>query len=366
MRARKLSSGAMFVLLNILLRTSAIRYHNGSIFGVAKVYADEDYLELVKHLGDPPRYVPGSFMDRLERARRQLNKSLGRPASRNVEILSKFIKRLWTSTMNKLQIDFDTVVISLPQVPGHNLNRDDQQEEDIKDALDYIGLGLVNWCPNLLRHSQAAFAGYGLGLCKDYIHVSDCWAELQNLPLKWVLIVIYTHAALGTTLSGLNIAVISEYYSASNLDWEAGSNMLSRWNSSEEYWAHVKDFIQQLPREWPFKLTSFLLAGEDALDEKFYEVVTDALQELYDPEPPQITMLAEPGNLPPYVRPSEISGEEILRRAPAIFDPLAAAKGAAEIAKRFQESPNWCEERACCRKNREPKMEFPLDNVEEL
>ena len=246
---------------------------------------------------------------RLDSTWRNFRKRLGLPASSDVGILANLLITLRCNTEHQLGSLIDSVVTAFPLLPGLCF-------EDIDDALDYAGLNPLTdrKLYNQPHETSAAYAGYGLGLCKNYTDVDLCHAQEKELPPEHTLAVSYTQKSMIVVLTTMERAYM--YYEPDSsyiVDHEAGLGALKNYpNNHNAYWDHVRVRLMQLTLE-PYtkrRIEKVLLLGESALDETFLEVVKDAMYKLQ-------------GDLPKIY----------------MDNPLhVAARGAAEFAKRAQES----------------------------
>ena len=111
-------------------RASAVRYSDGSVHDVAVIPAQPKYIDLLTRLAQlasPPQSSPWS------RYLRRLNKILGRPATKDVGILSALIGSLATTTANELNRTLNRVVVATPDLPALT-------SEDLNDAIERVGL----------------------------------------------------------------------------------------------------------------------------------------------------------------------------------------------------------------------------------
>jgi hypothetical protein len=116
-------------------------------------------------------------------------------------------------------------------------------------------------------------------------------------------------------------------------DWSAGLEALPLYPSADAYWDHVrhtmKSFVQSTTDFRASRLfTTVLLLGESATDPDFLRVMRDTPREIQG------------------------CGNPTAFNLDKVVDPLyAAARGAAEFAKRIQETPpgNCIEDESCAR-----------------
>lgn len=166
-------------------RVSAARYSNGYVHDLAVIPAQPKYIDLLTRLAQlpsPPQSSPWS------RSLRRLNKILGRPATKDVGILSTLIGSLATTTANELNRTLNRVVVATPDLPALT-------SEDLNDAIEYAGL--ESWLvypipyPKMLYTANAAFAGSGRGLCNEWWNIYACQDEAMDgdIPMERVFAV---------------------------------------------------------------------------------------------------------------------------------------------------------------------------------
>lgn len=120
-----------------------------------------------------------------QRYLRQLNKRLGRPATKDVGVLSELLFSLRSVTEAQLKRTLDRVVVTTPQFPA--LTR-----EDLQDAVEYAGM--KSWLdyplpyPTMLYAPNAAYAANGRGLCQEWRNLYACLEEAEDgdIPLEQV------------------------------------------------------------------------------------------------------------------------------------------------------------------------------------
>lgn len=258
----------------------------------------------------------------LKRAKRQLNKRRGLPATEDVGIIANMIKELRLACETSLGHSITAAVAARPNLPGMRV-------EDLDDAMQYAGLHSLrtyNYFGDV-SETSAAFAGMGYGLCSTPRDLDTCEDEEAEMPLQYVLAVGFTQSSLTVTYTPLRDAHTSREH-ISVLDYDLGLGSLSHFPDASTYWNRVRSTISGVAATAPEPLTTLLLLGEDGADEKFLDVVRDALGGMQALTTSRFWSLSVQN------------------------DPLyTAATGAAEFAKRFQEMPWGCKEPARCREN---------------
>ena len=224
---------------------------------------------------------------------------------------------------------------SLVMIPNLERFHDPFASSVMTEALQYAGISPLPRDAALEKHSAlvaAAAAANGIGLCKSYTALEVCDQEKALLPDSRVLGIEYSNVSLSVFLSAFQAA-------------PAGIDILKTraWDLSsrnrrdiEGYWQLVKETIQRLPREWAHKkITDILVMRESSLDGKFLDVLRDALHEVLPDE---------------VMRQLNIASGDSEECKGAFIDPtFAAARSAAELAKRVMEAPDGCVESSYCK-----------------
>jgi hypothetical protein len=276
-----------------------VHHYNGTIDQIALIPGTQDYNDLLSRLS-----VSSSVPEQssLERWHRRLNKRLGRPATADVGTLSAMLASLRQATEQELVVSLDRVVLTAPQFPG--LTR-----EDLADAIEYAGLR--SWLeyplpyPTMLYVLNAAYAGNGHGLCKEWKDVYACWEEAQA--------------------SVSRIAYAFEKSTDRHAAFpRLGYHSLPNFRRPEEYWAEVvsqlKRFLDGIHASGS-KVTKVVLMGERAGDEEFAMALKNAFGD---------------GNT------------QELRLSHVLDSTWAASRGAAIYARVRQEVPWNCKEPEEC------------------
>ncbi|KAI9867546.1 MAG: hypothetical protein M1813_008345 [Trichoglossum hirsutum] len=267
--------------------------------------------------------------------KRQLNKRRGLPATPDVGVLGNLIKQLRSASEENLRRSISAAVAARPHLPGLT-------PEDLNDAMEYAGLRNLrayNYFGDV-SETSAAFAGMGQGLCEHYADINTCEEEDSNLPLQYILALSFTRVSLSLSLSSLRDAH-ANYESKAIIAWDLGLSALDQTPDPAAYWDLVRSAIRDIALKSPQPITTLLLLGEESTNATFLDVVRDALRDLLGFDLLRVGILSSP-------------------------EPLyVAAKGAAEFAKRFQETPWNCKEPERCRENRRTQG-FVLEMQAEL
>ncbi|KAI1843311.1 hypothetical protein JX266_010485 [Neoarthrinium moseri] len=286
--------------LTIPYGTVSISYPDVTIHNVAKIGGPPQYqefmlrlsLESSEHLHPPYRSLDEAF------------------PSTDVDILAGFIQTLRAAAETTLgNSPVSGAVVTVAHIPA-------LYAEDLEDAFEYAGLIYLAhypyWYGGVSHETSAAYAGNGFGLCSNYTDMEACDDE-PGSQHENVLSAALTAGLLTSTWSNMGIyfAYPSTEHYPSVADPDLGLD--HRHDGREdEYWALVRDALLkplvQANQHIRVNTQKILLHGDGATDDRFREVVGEALHELA-----------------PYLNASDIFAEDVV---------YAVARGAAEMAKR--------------------------------
>ena len=209
--------------------------------------------------------------------------------------------------------------------------------------MEHVRLGLLSSrrIADEFSEAEAAFAGSGYGLCKHYDDLDACEDEEADLPISHVLAVSLSRVAFQAVCSQMKSAESSHggrlNEQITRIDLGLNSTYSnSTFEDEAPYWSQIRETIVEVGRQSRGKLNTLLLLGEEGHNPAFIQVVQDALRELL-----------------PDSDAHEISGLVFSKPADDKLEPLwLAARGTAELAKRYQEAPRGCKEPAYCADNR--------------
>jgi hypothetical protein len=167
---------------------------------------------------------------------RAFRKKLGLSASSDVTILSGLVKELLALAPSSLPY----TIISYPSIIA-------LYNEDIADTAEYLGLPKLQGYYNYhLREIVAAYAGHGMGLCRDFENKDQCKNESSQLPGRVTLLVEYTEQALL-----LQTTVLGEAIDLGDSDMLAATSFELGGNSQMAGHAcRVAEFVDQFLRKW--------------------------------------------------------------------------------------------------------------------
>lgn len=215
--------------------------------------------------------------------------------------------------------------------------------EEITDMFDFLGIRNLMVEPDDLVHLYAtsvAYAGFGLGLCQLYTDPYACAREVQYFPTQRLLHLDFAPASLSGTimsLRGVRDGSVDETF----IDIDLGLGRLESYPEGESaYWAAVRDRIRSLVQSFRPRITQLILTGFAVGDERFKEVVRQALRDL-------ISASALDGVC---VDIRDLDGDSSEETARDVI--YLTARGAAEFAKPRQEGRMRCAEREECKRIR--------------
>jgi hypothetical protein len=116
-----------------------------------------------------------------------------------------------------------------------------------------------------------------------------------------------------------------------SISFDLGLPECSATSVSNNYWDRLRDHLRFLPHNATSRITKVLLSGECVTNEKFLDVLRDALQEYASLELRTV--------FPPSIK--------------VVNPTFAAARGVAIYARRRQETKHLCTERKICENERE-------------
>ena len=241
---------------------------------------------------------------------RAIRKRIGLPSTTDVALLVELLQLLL-----QLQAGHDpgdmakSVVTTFP-------NHQSLCPEDITDALEYLSISRLSSRQLLTQPHEfsAAYAGYGMGLCKHTMDLDACRTEEQEMSRNNTLAISFTKEALMVETYRFSTAyeyALPNSYVEHPVDYALGLGSLANYLDPADYWSRVRANIgEQVSsgRRHGHQIDVVILYGEEALSEDLRSVVRDVLESSHYTPP----ILAED---PTYV----------------------AARGAAEFAKRALE-----------------------------
>ena len=229
--------------------------------------------------------------------------------------------RLRVACEEQLGQRVEAAVAAMPILPG-------MTREDHEDAMYFAGLttlGSYNYFGSVSEVS-AVFAGMGYGLCSNPREIDVCEDEEAAMPLRYVLAVGLTDSLLSATYTTLRHAH-SSFEAKTILNFDLGLEALQNHHyDASTYWNRVRTSISNVAALASEPIDTLLLHGEGGMKGELLDVIHEILG----------------GNVQ-----SPLNSPTL--QLSASLDPLyIAARGAAEFAKRFQETPWGCKEPEWC------------------
>ncbi|KAH7409420.1 hypothetical protein BKA64DRAFT_397085 [Cadophora sp. MPI-SDFR-AT-0126] len=344
-RERILAPGVGFDLASSYA-TVAIRYQNRTVVDVGRIEGLEEYNELIARLGPP--YVqygyeycsPSRFcliihrppfdnvLDRLrwdlDQASRKWRKLRGLPSTTDIETFSNFLTRLENFASRSLMFPASRVAISLPDLP--NLLREDWAEIVELSGLEALK-SYKNW-GQPLNDLNAAWAGMGYGLCEHWRDIDACEEEEELIVPRYALALSFT----GDELSVHKTWVSNAHYTYSLVSANYRDLGYESWRSNpanSTFWDSLGKAVADVATSEPqYAIQDLIIMGEYAEEKSFLDAIWKALGDVTD-----VQKLWQP------LQVSGFSAE------------FVAARGAAELAKRWQGETwdcveeDWCEDR---------------------
>lgn len=221
-------------------------------------------------------------------AQRQVKTLAGRPSTPDVGILSFFLQEVKTEIETKLSIlattrgQLEPISITnifpvFPLLPA-------LQEDDIRDALQHVGLDWQTADRQLPSHiyyeTNAALAGYGLGLCPSWNDMRACAGELARMDFQHILFLNFDSASFSVSLQYIQTANQQWGFHASALDTALGWDSLPLDEIARaKFWARIQERIVEVAGTI-YKPKKVVLLGKEGCGEEFVQVVVGALEEL--------------------------------------------------------------------------------------
>jgi hypothetical protein len=221
--------------------------------------------------------------------------------------------------------------------------------EEITDVFDYLRIRNLMAEPDTfenLHATSSAYAGFGMGLCKQYTDPYACERDEVHFRYHWLLHLDFAPDSLSGTIKSLQSvrdgsvreAFIDTALGLGRLDELNERTALETEEEERAYWTAVTNRIRGIVLSLKPKITQLILTGPSASDPRFKVVVMDALRDLVAES--ALEILDGDGKY----------GKEGTEAAPDLV--FATAKGAAEFAKRRQEGPVRCVEMKRCKQAR--------------
>jgi hypothetical protein len=294
-----------------------------------------------KYPDDIPPTLRGETHFVVSRIRRFVNKLLGFAATHETAILATLLSQLQSATEAFLGENFHVkaAVVSSPNAIRFTA-------EEISDTLDYLRIQDLLANPDQLfgelYHTSAAYARFGDGLCPEYTNPEKCYMEEAELPYVNLLHIDFSDVALSMTIREVKTALGSGSQNATvapDLGFTQGETR------GHLLFDEIRNHIGRFARSWHWKIEAVILTGTAASDPRFKDAVKDALVDI--------------------IKAEAIQSLHSNAQASDMDLTFATAKGAAEIAKRYQEGPVRCQwSKACKRALRQAQRSKEVEVLE--
>ena len=193
-----------------------------------------------------------------------------------------------------------------------------------------------------------------MGLCEQYTNPYACEREEYRFPTQRLLHLDFAPESLSETIKSLKSAKDGSVEEAF-IDPDLGLPRLNalytisipRLEDGTVYWTTIASRIRALAQSIKPQITQLVITGSSAGDQRFKAVVKDALRDVVAESALEILLDDEKAPI----------DCEMDRRQVADF-VFAAARGAAEFAKRRQEGPFRCAERKASTGRRDARLEL--------
>ncbi|KAH6679329.1 hypothetical protein B0J14DRAFT_295590 [Halenospora varia] len=163
----------------------------------------------------------------------------------------------------------------------------------------------------ILWETGSAYAGHGLGMCEHWQDRDRCLQEEQQWEQITVLAVHYSRNAITSSLARVQEAItVWEPDYRHDENFTLGSDAISDYASSDEYWADVRETLLLTMTTFPLfpKPEKILVTGDRVYDE-FMDFLKQTLDDYLGHVPPILSVDA--------VEVSAKGAAEFMRRGPA-------------------------------------------------
>jgi hypothetical protein len=218
---------------------------------------------------------------------RDIRMKLGLPASRDVGILSKMIKKLHAAAESFIGEPIYIAKASIPDFAYAIYG------EDIYEAFDYLQLSYLQirpwagWRP--MYSSDGAYAAYDTRICSNYTEPSPCEGQSSRRPdldpfegIPYILIVSYTRTELEARIEWGSYPIIEGPGSHNST---LGHDGLQVAPDEDAYWEGIRRTIRG-SREWRLheNVTQLLVTGDAARTPKFRQVLKEETDLMFEEE----------------------------------------------------------------------------------
>jgi hypothetical protein len=246
----------------------------------------------------------------LERSSRKI---LGLPASRDVVVLSDFMRTVCSAIEAEIDAPVAMIAPAFPRLsPG--------VQEDVEEALSFAGLSSTRVNTGhgdtiVYEEANAAYAAHGHGLCEEWSFKSDCLSA--QWPAKHQSVVYFNFDNSSFSVGAMSIQ--SAFQEQATYSYEMDTK-LGWWNlpvyeaPRAEFWARAREMILNVLAQMSMPPNRIVLLGEHGADKEFEEAVRDAMWDKFEEFDVELMLSA--------------TKEDV---------GLLAARGAAELAWRDEE-----------------------------
>ncbi|KAF2743654.1 hypothetical protein M011DRAFT_461495 [Sporormia fimetaria CBS 119925] len=242
------------------------------------------FYALLKLPQSPPyQDLSDSLNDHTRVTARHARKALGLPASDDVGAIASIVPSLrdaLSSSLGMSDVPISSAAVSVPHLVA-------LYQDDVQDVLDYCKISYIEpdrYYRPLTWDTAATYAGYGLGLCTSWEDSEKCMEEEKEMQDHVVLAVNYGEAALTTAFSILSTATsLWEPDHRHRENFGLGAKQKDGFEGGEEgYWEAMKESLVETIVENPGykKPEKILLSGERTGDERFLEVLKEAVRDV--------------------------------------------------------------------------------------
>ncbi|KAF2789965.1 hypothetical protein K505DRAFT_327898 [Melanomma pulvis-pyrius CBS 109.77] len=306
--------------------TAAVRYESGKVENLVMLDADANYIRSMARWADGESKrrcdtLWGKLQCSTAQVLRWSKKRLGLPATTDVGALAAFLQQVKTEVETSLEvkaekkghpgaIEVSNILPIFPTLPA-------LEEEDIQDALEYVGL---DWVPAVRQSSQfyhetnAAFAGLGNGLCKSWKDARECAKQEAAMMTEHILFLKFDDVSFSATLQYMQTAYHQQGIYAQALDMAHGRDALPVYEIARaKFWARIHEVIVDVAGALQKPPNKIVMMGMFGTDLEFVEVVKAALWEVL-----------------------EFDVSQLVYANSRTMSRMSAARGAAEFAARSQ------------------------------
>ncbi|KAF1847838.1 uncharacterized protein K460DRAFT_333246 [Cucurbitaria berberidis CBS 394.84] len=286
---------ALGISLTASYGTISIRHEDGSFEDIGCEHGDQNYLDMMQrfsrlsssHPAPPYFRMEDQWDDQPRQGFRSARKLIFLPASSDVRTLSTLTSSLISlAKSHASSSSIASVVISYPALPG-------LYAEDISDTALYCNLPLLygnhRYPP---RTIVSTYTGNRMGLCSSYTDEKQCRQEGLALPVRSVILVEYTSAAVllhtmsmreANDLADPDTDLSIHYFSLGDDQNSENVGRHTRRKSTREAVIELlRRRYKRLPEPpWPPKVITVLLIGSprDIDIDGIYELVNGAVEE---------------------------------------------------------------------------------------